>query len=131
MTWKKVISSEIINIFLLNHIERRQFANVIDTFKSYAQYSLSANNRRRKDIYLLSQADQDLLGSLGYKEKLDAIDKAILANADFLAQMVEDTEIFGDGLDPQTEHDSEQSTSETAYSHTHSSGELYASLVLQ
>ena len=131
MTWKKVISSEIINIFLLNHVERRQFANVIDTFKNYAQYSLSANNRRRKDIYLLSQADQDLLGSLGYKEKLDAIDKAILANADFLAQMVEDTEIFGDGLDPQTERDSEQSTSESAYSHTHSSGELYASLVLQ
>jgi len=131
MTWKKVISSEIINIFLLNHVERRQFANVIDTFKNYAQYSLSANNRRRKDIYLLSQADQDLLGSLGYKEKLDAIDKAILANADFLAQMVEDTEIFGDGLDPQTERDSEQTTSETAYSHTHSSGELYASLVLQ
>jgi len=131
MTWKKVISSEIINIFLLNHIERRQFANVIDTFKNYAQYSLSANNRRRKDIYLLSQADQDLLGSLGYKEKLDAIDKAILANADFLAQMVEDTEIFGDGLDPQTERDSEQSTSESAYSHTHSPGELYASLVLQ
>jgi len=126
-----VISSEIINIFLLNHVERRQFANVIDTFKNYAQYSLSANNRRRKDIYLLSQADQDLLGSLGYKEKLDAIDKAILANADFLAQMVEDTEIFGDGLDPQTERDSEQTTSETAYSHTHSSGELYASLVLQ
>jgi len=131
MTWKKVISSEIINIFLLNHIERRQFANVIDTFKNYAQYSLSANNRRRKDIYLLSQGDQDLLGSLGYKEKLDAIDKAILANADFLAQMVEDTEIFGDGLDPQTERDSEQSTSESAHSHTHSSGELYASLVLQ
>jgi len=131
MTWKKVISSEIINIFLLNHVERRQFANVIDTFKNYAQYSLSANNRRRKDIYLLSQADQDLLGSLGYKGKLDAIDKAILANADFLAQMVEDTEIFGDGLDPQTERDSEQTTSETAYSHTHSSGELYASLVLQ
>jgi len=131
MTWKKVISSEIINIFLLNHIERRQFANVIDTFKNYAQYSLSANNRRRKDIFFLSQADQDLLGSLGYKEKLDAIDKAILANADFLAQMVEDTEIFGDGLDPQTERDSEQSTSESAYSHTHSPGELYASLVLQ
>ncbi|CAA7263368.1 unnamed protein product [Cyclocybe aegerita] len=76
--------------------EQRHFANVVNTFRNYAQYTLSANNRRRKDIYRLPQADQELLGQLGYKQKLDAADKAILANADFLAKIVEDTQMFGD-----------------------------------
>ena len=50
-------------------------------------------------MYSLSKADQDVLNNLGYKEKLEAIDKAILVNASFLAQIVEDPEIFGHGLD--------------------------------
>jgi len=53
-----------------------------------------ANNRRRKDIYTLPRADQELLNDLDYKQKLDAVDKAILVNADFLAKIVEDTQIF-------------------------------------
>ncbi|KAJ3515949.1 hypothetical protein NLJ89_g1445 [Agrocybe chaxingu] len=79
--------------------EQRHFANVISTFRNYAQYTLSANNRRRKDIYTLPKADQELLSQLGYKQKLDAADKAILANADFLAKIVEDTQMFGDEAD--------------------------------
>ncbi|KAF6745474.1 N2227-domain-containing protein [Ephemerocybe angulata] len=79
--------------------ERIHFQNVITTFNNYGQYSLSANNRRRRDIYSLPLEDQDLLDSLGYKKKLDDADKAILANADFLSKIVENPEIFGHELD--------------------------------
>lgn len=48
-------------------------------------------------MYSLSKADQEVLSGLGYKEKLEAIDKAILINASFLSQIVADPEIFGHG----------------------------------
>ncbi|KAF8812835.1 N2227-domain-containing protein [Phlegmacium glaucopus] len=94
--------------------EERHFATVIRTFKQYAQYSLSANNRRRKDLYSLPRADQDVLNGLGYKEKLEAIDKAILVNANFLAQIVADPEIFGHDLDIEEEENSSESDPATA-----------------
>jgi hypothetical protein len=50
-------------------------------------------------LYTLPKADQDMLNDLGYKEKLEAIDKAILVNASFLAQIVADPEIFAHDLD--------------------------------
>ncbi|CAL1709816.1 unnamed protein product [Somion occarium] len=80
-----------------NDIEEEQihFANVVTTFQQYAAYALTANNRRRKDIYTLPKADQDLLIGLGYREKLAEVDKAILANAAFLNQVVDNPEIFG------------------------------------
>jgi hypothetical protein len=59
---------------------------------------LVANNRRRKDLYTLSQADRALLDAIGYKKKLKEIDTAILANADFLNRIVADPEIFGHDL---------------------------------
>ncbi|TEB32801.1 N2227-domain-containing protein [Coprinellus micaceus] len=83
--------------------ERIHFQNVIATFSHYTQYSLSANNRRRRDIYALPLEDQEILGTLGYKEKLDEVDKAILANADFLNKIVENPEIFGHDLDEEEE----------------------------
>lgn len=68
---------------------------------------LSANNRRRKDLFTLSPADQAVLESIGWKEKLVDIDKAILANARFLSGMVSNPEIFI-GLPPaQDEGDDE------------------------
>ncbi|KAH9934174.1 N2227-domain-containing protein [Fomitopsis serialis] len=79
--------------------EQTHFANVIQTFKHYAAYSLSANNRRRKDFFTLPRADQELLSSLGYKENIAKADRAIMANADFLNQIVADPEIFGHDLD--------------------------------
>ena len=54
-------------------------------------------------MYSLPKADQEVLSGLGYKEKLEAIDKAILVNASFLAQIVEDPEIFGHDLDENEE----------------------------
>ena len=88
--------------------EQIHFQNVVATFEQYASYSVSpaqlfsikcivtrsnprklaANNRRRKDLFSLSTADQQILEALGWKEKLVEIDKAILANAQFIKQMV-------------------------------------------
>ncbi|PSS34206.1 hypothetical protein PHLCEN_2v1716 [Hermanssonia centrifuga] len=64
---------------------------------------LAANNRRRKDIYTLPRADQELIASLGYKDKLAEADKAILANAEFLKQIVANPEIFGHDVDYEDE----------------------------
>ncbi|KAH9474496.1 Carnosine N-methyltransferase [Psilocybe cubensis] len=105
--------------------EQRHFANVISTFNNYAQFTLSANNRRRKDVYILPKADQDLLEGLGYKEKLEAVDKAIIANADFLHQMVDDPRIFGHEIDDDEDHSepaphSHSHDAGTSHSHSHS-----------
>ncbi|KAH9947863.1 N2227-domain-containing protein [Amylocystis lapponica] len=78
--------------------EKVHFANVVATFQQYAPYSLSANNRRRKDFYTLSRPDRELLEELGYKTKLADVDTAILANASFLRQIVANPEIFGHGI---------------------------------
>ncbi|KAG8216200.1 putative carnosine N-methyltransferase [Butyriboletus roseoflavus] len=75
--------------------EQVHFSNVVATFKQYAQYSLTANNRRRKDLYTLPHADKELLDSIGYRSKLQEIDTAILANANFLHKIVANPEIFG------------------------------------
>ncbi|KAL0564051.1 hypothetical protein V5O48_018006 [Marasmius crinis-equi] len=100
--------------------EQRHFNNVISTFQKYASYSLAANNRRRKDIYTLPKADQDLLGTLGYKEKLDAVDRAILVNAEFLSRIVEDPEIFGHDVDEGEEEEGEAEGDGHGHAHEHS-----------
>ncbi|KAG5341441.1 hypothetical protein C0989_010381 [Termitomyces sp. Mn162] len=83
--------------------EEIHFSNVITTFRNYAQYSLAANNRRRKDIYCLPSADQQVLEAIGYKKKLDQVDDAIRANAEFLALIVANPEIFGHEVDADAE----------------------------
>jgi len=75
--------------------EEKQFANVIATFQQYASYSLAANNRRRKDVYTLPQADREALLKLGYLNKLKQVDEAIIANAQFLGEIIADSDIFG------------------------------------
>ena len=60
---------------------------------------MTANNRRRKDLYTLPHADKALLDAIGYRQKLQAIDAAILANADFLHKIVANPEIFGHDVD--------------------------------
>ncbi|KAI0033301.1 N2227-domain-containing protein [Vararia minispora EC-137] len=76
--------------------EEAHFINVITTFQKYGPYTLAGNNRRRKDLYALPLRDQELLASLGYKEKLAKTDEAILANAEFLKKIVASPGIFGD-----------------------------------
>ncbi|KAF9001139.1 N2227-like protein-domain-containing protein [Cyathus striatus] len=102
--------------------EQIHFANVITTFRNYAQHSLAANNRRRKDIYKLPKADQDILDTLGYKKKLDEADKAILANADFLEMIVESPEIFGHAMDEDVEQVDGESNAIKRSSHDNGGG---------
>ncbi|KAF7308312.1 N2227 domain-containing protein [Mycena chlorophos] len=119
----------------LTKAQQLHFANVVSTFQNYAQYSLSANNRRRKDLYTLPKADQELLSRLGYREKLDAVDEAIAKNADFLNGVVADPEIFGHAIDgeeepaqrPRHSHDHAHSHSHDhgGHSHSHSHGKRY------
>ncbi|TRM67153.1 N2227-like protein-domain-containing protein [Schizophyllum amplum] len=79
----------------MTEAEQVHFTNVVTTFQNYGPYALAANSRRRKDLFALSKGDQDLLSSLGYKEKLEQVDAAIMANTDFLKQIVANPEIFG------------------------------------
>ncbi|KAF9255445.1 N2227-domain-containing protein [Marasmius fiardii PR-910] len=112
--------------------EQRHFSNVITTFQKYASYSLAANNRRRKDIFTIPKSDQELLATLGYKEKLNAVDRAILANAEFLNQIIVDPEIFGHGVDDDEEdgdggeeEGQNQSVGGAKHSHSHSHGHTH------
>ncbi|KAH9854552.1 N2227-domain-containing protein [Lenzites betulinus] len=84
--------------------ERVHFANVVATFQQYAPYALNANNRRRKDIYIIPIEDRELLETVGYKERISATDNAILANAEFLQLLIANPEIFGQELELQ-EHE--------------------------
>ncbi|THH28862.1 hypothetical protein EUX98_g5320 [Antrodiella citrinella] len=79
--------------------EHIAFTNVVTTFRQYAPYALSANNRRRKDLFTLPSADRELLEGMGYKEKLVEVDKAIMANAQFLSKIVDNPAIFGPAMD--------------------------------
>ncbi|KAI9064760.1 N2227-domain-containing protein [Trametes sanguinea] len=103
--------------------EREHFANVIATFQQYAAYSLNANNRRRKDIFIIPIEDRELLEGIGYKERILATDKAILANAEFLNKVVANPEIFGHDLSDLEEGDSKenfhQEDSHARHSHGH------------
>ena len=60
---------------------------------------MNANNRRRKDIYIIPIEDRELLEGIGYKERISATDKAIAANAEFLNNVIANPEIFGHDLD--------------------------------
>ncbi|EGO01334.1 hypothetical protein SERLA73DRAFT_179497 [Serpula lacrymans var. lacrymans S7.3] len=116
--------------------EQIHFSNVITTFNQYAQYSLNANNRRRKDLYTLPQADKDLLDDLGYKQKLSDVDKAILANASFLNQIIANPEIFGhelptdgadiDEADPSTPGNASSGGHSHSNAHSHSHGHSHS-----
>lgn len=85
---------------------------------------LAANYRRRKDIYTLPKADQELLSRLGYKQKLDEVDKAIEANAKFLSLIVKDANLFGGDDDDDTVEADESCTPGPTHSHGEGTDEL-------
>ncbi|KAF8834496.1 N2227-domain-containing protein [Paxillus ammoniavirescens] len=94
--------------------EQMHFSNVVTAFQQYAQYSVAANNKRRKDLYTLSQADRTLLDAIGYKKKLHEVDTAILANADFLNRIVANPEIFGHDLSAGEYGDEDEQNGDTS-----------------
>ncbi|KAA1475264.1 N2227-domain-containing protein [Dentipellis sp. KUC8613] len=100
--------------------EQVHFNNVVATFKHYAPYTLAGNNRRRKDLYTLSREDQALLDSVGYKAKLEAVDRAITANAEFLSRIVAEPEIFGHMVDEELVEAEEDTAVREGPSHSHS-----------
>ena len=89
-------------------------------------FQLAANNKRRKDIYTLPRADQELLGRIGYKNKISELDKAITANDEFLKKIVANPEIFGHDLEDtgySTDTEPEQETDDTfVHEHSHDPG---------
>ncbi|KAI0703013.1 N2227-domain-containing protein [Cytidiella melzeri] len=111
-------------------VEEEELAlkKVIATFQQYGIYAIAANNRRRKDIYTLPSADQELLGQLGYKKKLAEVDNAILANAEFVKLIVANTQIFGGAPEedvPEEELDGrrgEVAGPSRSHGHSHSHG---------
>jgi len=68
---------------------------------------LSANNKRRKDVYRLSRADAELIHDLRLREKFESVDRAILENTHFLLKIVENPEMFGYDIDNE-EHESDE-----------------------
>ncbi|KAG1831496.1 hypothetical protein EV424DRAFT_1571449 [Suillus variegatus] len=68
----------------------------------------------------LVRGDKDLLDILGYRQKLQEVDKAILANAEFLKLIVANPEIFGHDLDSPKDADEDKAGCRTLHEHSHS-----------
>ncbi|KAF5350512.1 hypothetical protein D9756_008538 [Leucocoprinus leucothites] len=111
--------------------ERQHFARVVMTFRSSRLRQLSANNKRRKDVFRLPRADIELIRGLRFREKLEAVDRAILENAYFLLKIVENPEMFGHDVDyeeyesdePQTDSlAKEENGGQTSSGHNHDHG---------
>ncbi|KAI0311418.1 N2227-like protein-domain-containing protein [Amylostereum chailletii] len=86
---------------------------------AHANPKLAGNNRRRKDLFTLPRADQELLASIGYKEKLLEADQAILANARFLREIVASPEIFGIEDEDENEEEGGGDLQERDHAHAH------------
>ncbi|CEL53274.1 UPF0586 protein [Rhizoctonia solani AG-1 IB] len=84
-------------------LEAAALNRVLEAFKHYRQYSLSANQRRRQDYLKLPESERALLDSVGWKQKVAHIDAAIERNAEFLLKIIDDPMIF-QGMDLEGEH---------------------------
>ncbi|KIY65522.1 N2227-domain-containing protein [Cylindrobasidium torrendii FP15055 ss-10] len=102
--------------------EVRVFSNVISTFRQYSQYSLSSNNRRRRDLFKLPKADQEVFIALGYRDKLNEVDEAIIKNAEFIEEIVDRPEIFGVEAEMEVDDEGCGGHSAGGTGHTHSHG---------
>lgn len=58
--------------------------------------------------------DQQVLEDLGYKQKLDEVDQAILANAEFLDQIVANPEIFGHEVEVEEGEDTDETNTQVS-----------------
>jgi carnosine N-methyltransferase len=72
-------------------------------------------------LYTLPHVDLGFLERIGYKQKLADVDEAILANANFLDQIVANPEIFGHDISS-LEDSSSQELDYSMESHTHATG---------
>jgi len=74
-------------------------------------------------LYTIPRADQELLDGLGYKQRLDAVDRAILMNAEFLSQIIEDTEIFDELVDQRVCDEHGTASDPPSHNHSHIPGQ--------
>ena len=77
----------------------QHFLKIISAFRQYEVYSITANNKRRRDFFKLPEEDRKLLEALGWKARLDKVDECIAVNAGVLQAFVESPEIFMDEED--------------------------------
>ncbi|CAE6410787.1 unnamed protein product, partial [Rhizoctonia solani] len=84
-------------------LEAAALNRVLEAFRNYRQYSLSANQRRRQDYLKLPESERALLDSVGWKQKVAHIDAAIERNAEFLLKIIDDPMIF-QGMDLEGAH---------------------------
>ncbi|KAG8884284.1 hypothetical protein FRB98_002524 [Tulasnella sp. 332] len=108
-------------------LEAQHFAKIVETFKKYGTYHLSANNRRRKDFFKLPLSNQKLLEELGWRRRLNEVDYKIAENAQFLNTIVDHPDIFAMGGDmseddnaPDAEHSHQHGTDTPHDHHSHS-----------
>ncbi|KAB5592962.1 hypothetical protein CTheo_3597 [Ceratobasidium theobromae] len=84
-------------------LEMAALNRVLEAFRGYRQYSLSANQRRRQDYLKLPESERELLDLVGWKQKITHIDAAIERNAEFLLKIIDDPIIF-QGMDSDGGH---------------------------
>lgn len=72
------------------------FLKVVNAFKQYEAYAISANTRRRRDFHRLREEDQKLLKEIGWKARLDTVDDLITENSKVLNRIVANPAIFMD-----------------------------------
>ncbi|KAG8986261.1 hypothetical protein FRB93_005355 [Tulasnella sp. JGI-2019a] len=113
-----------------DELEARHFAKIVETFRKYGTYHLSANNRRRKDFLKLPISNQKLLEDLGWRSRLNEVDYKIAENAQFLNMVVDHPDIFAmemegpgeDGdraADEHSHHQHETNAHQDHHSHSH------------
>nr|XP_019007992.1 uncharacterized protein I206_07160 [Kwoniella pini CBS 10737]OCF46773.1 hypothetical protein I206_07160 [Kwoniella pini CBS 10737] len=68
--------------------EREHWRSVIKAFDGYMRYHLSANHARRMSFLSLPKESKELYDSIGYREKLDAVDEGIRRNSEFIDEMI-------------------------------------------
>ncbi|CAE6418216.1 unnamed protein product [Rhizoctonia solani] len=110
-------------------LEAAALNRVLESFRHYRQYSLSANQRRRQDYLKLPESERVLLDSVGWKQKVSHIDAAIERNAEFLLKIIDDPMIF-QGMDLEGghghgdhEHDHGVHSHGPGHSHDHDHGD--------
>ncbi|QRV84994.1 hypothetical protein RhiJN_13010 [Ceratobasidium sp. AG-Ba] len=100
-------------------LEAAALNRVLDAFRNYRQYSLSANMRRRHDYLKLPEDDRALLDAVGWKQKVVHIDAAIERNAEFLLKIIDDPLIF-QGMDTEDGHGHSHDHDHGGNGHNHS-----------
>ncbi|GMK54880.1 hypothetical protein CspeluHIS016_0114660 [Cutaneotrichosporon spelunceum] len=101
--------------------ERAHWRDVLRAFDGYMQYHLDANSARQRSFLILPPDMRKAFESVGYLEKLQAVNEGIRINSDFIDHMIADP-VFADMLaepEPASDH-THQGHSHEHDGHSHS-----------